>query len=191
MEVNDRRIVAEVASLCEAYEHALVENDVGALNKFFWDSPQALRFGVTEELYGAEEIETFRRTRKVNFSNRKSGRATILSIGRDMAVATLEFTVTVAGQLKYGRRTQVWNRFRDAGWRIVSAHVSHRVVPGARVTEPAAAYAATAELYAGQPIDPAFREGVAINLKVAASIAAPLLAVEIAEEIDAAPRFVA
>ncbi len=30
---------------------------------------------------------------------------------------------------KHGRQSQVWVRFPDAGWKIVSAHVSHKVVP--------------------------------------------------------------
>lgn len=189
--VNDPAVVAEVTALLEDYERALVDNDVTVLTNYFWRSPHALRFGVAEELYGADEIESFRQTRKVNFTNRKVLREQIVAVGADLAVATVEFHVTVNGFLKHGRQSQVWVRFPDLGWRIISAHVSHKVVPGApQPADPAAAYAAAADRYAGPVSGPAFMDGVAMNLQVAANIAAPLLAFELPPDIEPASRFV-
>src|SRR5262245_6586064 len=104
--VNDQGVVAEVTRLLSSYEHALVENDVAALTGYFWSSEHAVRFGVTEELYGAEEIESFRQARKVNFSSRKVLREHVVSVGSDLAVATVEFEVTVNGFVKHGRQSQ-------------------------------------------------------------------------------------
>ncbi len=189
--VNDPAVVAEVAAQLKVYERALVDNDVAVLTGYFWTSPHAVRFGVTEELYGAEEIESFRRARKVNFTSRKVLREHIVTLGSDLAVATVEFHVTVNGFQKHGRQSQVWVRFPDLGWRITSAHVSHKVIPGApQPADPAAAYAAAADRYIGPPSDPAYKDGVALNLQVAARIAAPLLAFALPAEIEAAPRFI-
>ena len=186
MQINDPIVAAEVTAAFHAYEKALAENDVGALTKFFWESPLALRFGVAEELYGADEISEFRRTRKVNFTDRKVIREEVVTLGNDLAIATLEFGVTVAGQRKHGRQSQVWVRFPDGGWKVVSAHVSHKVVPP---PAPAVAFAQAAERLEGLPIDPAFREGVAMNLQIAANIAEPLMAFELPEEVEPAPKF--
>ena len=130
--VNDPEVVAELSAQLKDYERALVDNDVAALTGYFWASPDALRFGVAEELYGAEEIESFRRTRKVNFTNRKVLRENIVTLGPDFAVATLEFHVTVNGSQKHGRQSQVWVRFPDLGWRGSSRHTCRRkAMPGA------------------------------------------------------------
>ena len=186
MQINDPDVVAEVAAVFQAYEAALAANDVEALTGFFWDSPLALRFGVAEELYGAEEIAEFRRSRKINFTDRIATREQIVTLGSDLALATLEFGVTVAGQRKHGRQSQVWVRIPGHGWRVVSAHVSHKVTPQ---PDPAAAFVAAAERLEPLPIDPEFREGVAANLRVAAQIAAPLMSFDLSEEVEPAPRF--
>ncbi len=81
MQVNLEDVVAEVRARFEDYERALVANDVEALKSYFWDSPHALRFGVTEELYGANEISAFRTARKINFTDRTSLKETVVSLG--------------------------------------------------------------------------------------------------------------
>ncbi len=190
-QVNDSTVVAELTALLKDYERALVDNNVAVLTNYFWPSPHAVRFGVAEELYGAEEIASFRQTRQVNFTNRRILREQIVAVGPDLAVATVEFDITVNGFQKHGRQSQVWVRFPDLGWRIISAHVSHKVVPGApQPADPAAAYAVAADRFVGPGSDPAFRDGVAMNLQIAARIAAPLLAVELPADIEPAPRFV-
>ena len=54
MLINDPATVAELAALYPLYETALVTNDVETLTAMFWASPQVMRFGVTENLYGIE-----------------------------------------------------------------------------------------------------------------------------------------
>ena len=121
--VNDAAVVAEIADLYPRYERALVENDVTVLTEMFWRSPEAMRFGVNENLYGFEEIEEFRRERPSAGLARTVTRTDIVTFGRDFASVTLEFERRVMGRMVYGRQSQTWVRFPE-GWRIVSAHVS-------------------------------------------------------------------
>lgn len=184
--INDPAVVAEVTACCEAYEKALVANDVPALTRYFWDSPDAVRFGVGEQLYGAEAISAFRQQRVINFTDRRTLRLTVLTLGQDSAVAMLEFSVVVAGQLRRGRQTQTWARFEDGGWRIVSAHVSHAVAPPA---EAWLSFVDRAAAAVDLRLDPAYRSGVAENVSRTAEIAAPLLAFALPETAEPAPVF--
>lgn len=123
MIVNDRETLAELESLYPKYETALVANDVETLTQMFWTSPQAMRFGVTENLYGSDEIEAFRKSRPVSNLARKVRRLDIVTFGKDYGSVTLEFERSVKGKTILGRQSQIWVRFPE-GWRIVSAHVS-------------------------------------------------------------------
>lgn len=189
LEVNRPEVVEEVRALCADYDRALIANDVGGLEGYFWDHAQAARFGVTEELYGAAEISAFRRARVVNFADRRTLRETIVTLGTDLAIAMVEFAMTIAGAARHGRQSQVWVRFPDLGWRIVSAHVSHRVTPAnADAFEGPAAYAPAASALLNLPVDPAFKAGVAANLDLMAKIVAPLMALDL-DDVEPAPRF--
>jgi len=119
MTVNDPAIVAELATLYPQYEQALVSNDVDTLVRMFWTGPQVMRFGVTENLYGPEELEAFRKSRPSAGLARTVTRLDIATFGRDFASITLEFE---RGTTR-GRQSQVWVRLPE-GWRIVQAHVS-------------------------------------------------------------------
>lgn len=118
-EVNLPEVIAELQELYPRYEEALVSNDVDTLVAMFWASPQVMRFGVAENLYGVEELEAFRKSRPAVNLARVVKRLDIVSFGRDYASITLEFE---RGVVK-GRQSQVWVRMAE-GWRIVSAHVS-------------------------------------------------------------------
>jgi hypothetical protein len=121
--INDPKIVAELAALYPRYEQALVSNDVDTLVSMFWTAPQVMRFGVTENLYGPEELEAFRKGRPPANLARTITRLDIVSFGRDFACITLEFERnSPAGQVR-GRQSQVWVRLPE-GWRIAQAHVS-------------------------------------------------------------------
>jgi hypothetical protein len=185
-ELNLPEVVAEVSALCDRYETALVDNDVSALQAFFWRSDLAIRFGVTEELYGCDEIDAFRKNRKVSYADRTVQRHDIVTLGRSLAVATLRFTVTVAGKLRHGRQSQVWAKLGDDGWRIISAHVSHRVMPAA-FSE--ADYASAAAVLLDLPVAPMFRESVAENIAAMGRIAEPLMRFELPPDIEPAPVF--
>jgi len=123
MTINDPEAVAELSALYPRYEEALVTNDVDTLVAMFWDGPQVMRFGATENLYGPEELAAFRKSRpSVNLA-RTIRRLDIVSFGRDFASITLEFERAGGTGIVRGRQSQVWVRLRE-GWRIVQAHVS-------------------------------------------------------------------
>jgi hypothetical protein len=122
-EINLPEIVAELRELYARYEQALVSNDVGTLVAMFWASPHVMRFGVTENLYGENELEAFRKARPAANLARTVRRLDVVSFGRDFASITLEFLRDSPRGAILGRQSQVWVRLPD-GWRIVSAHVS-------------------------------------------------------------------
>lgn len=124
MTVNDPEVVTELRALYALYEEALVTNDVETLVEMFWTGDQVMRFGATENLYGPEEIESFRKSRPAANLARTVKRLDIVSFGRDFASITMEFERTASGgSTVHGRQSQTWVRFAE-GWRIVSAHVS-------------------------------------------------------------------
>lgn len=122
-EINLPDVVAELRELYPRYEQALVSNDVDTLVAMFWSSPDVMRFGVSENLYGQEELEAFRKNRPAANLARTAKRLEIVSFGRDFGSITLEFERDAANGMVRGRQSQVWVRFPE-GWRIVSAHVS-------------------------------------------------------------------
>jgi hypothetical protein len=123
MTINDPDVLDELRALSTRYEHALVTNDVENLVEMFRDNPQVMRFGVAENLYGPNEIESFRKGRPAVNLARTVTRLDIVSFGRDFASITLEFERAAGEHKVYGRQSQVWVRFAE-GWRIVQAHLS-------------------------------------------------------------------
>jgi hypothetical protein len=121
MEIDIPEVVAEVTAEFERYERALIDNDVTALDRYFWNDRRALRYGVGEQLYGHAAIAAFRAAREPDTRPRDIPRREIHTFGRDYAVANIEFTRP--GMTRTGRQTQTWARMAD-GWRIVAAHVS-------------------------------------------------------------------
>lgn len=184
-DINLPDVVAELTAHSDRYEEAMLKQDVPVLIEYFWESPLALRFGVAEELYGSEAITAFRNTRKANFTDRTVLRRDVLAMGHDVGVVTLEFTVVVFGKLKHGRQSQVWMRINGT-WRVVSAHVSHKVVPSAGK---AADYTDAAAALLAQPVPAAYRESVVKNLDIISRVAQPLMAFELPESVEPAPEF--
>lgn len=121
MEINIPEVVAEVTAAFERYEKALVSNDVAVLDELFWQSPQTVRYGVTENLYGYDAIATFRKNRSPVNLERSLINTVITTYGQDFATANTEFVRVNANRT--GRQSQTWIRTEE-GWRIVSAHVS-------------------------------------------------------------------
>jgi hypothetical protein len=123
MIINDPSIVAEVREAVDSYEVALMANDLASLDAFFWVSPLSVRYGVSENLYGFDEIAAFRIGRRGGSPARRRVRTEVVALGADIAVANVEFVRTETG--RNGRQTQTWIRTPE-GWRIASAHVSLR-----------------------------------------------------------------
>jgi hypothetical protein len=121
-EINLPDVLAEVSAAFQRYEVALNTNDVAVLDELFWVSPLTIRYGITENLYGQDEIAAFRAARSPVGLKRTISRTVITTYGRDMATAnTLFERESMAG--KIGRQSQTWMRTAD-GWRVVTAHVS-------------------------------------------------------------------
>lgn len=119
--VNLSEIVAEVTVLCDAYEVALMANDLDTLDALFWASEDTLRYGVAENLYGIEQIRAYRVGRTGGSPQRDVLRRVITTHGTDVATCNLEFIRPATG-IK-GRQSQTWIR-TDDGWKIAAAHVS-------------------------------------------------------------------
>jgi 1-carboxybiuret hydrolase subunit AtzH-like protein len=112
--------------LFEAYERALIGNDVAALDALFWESPLVVRYGNGENLYGIEALRAFRSARPTQDLARTLTKTVITTFGRDLATTNTEYQRLKSGLI--GRQSQTWCRL-PVGWRIVSAHVSFLPAP--------------------------------------------------------------
>jgi ketosteroid isomerase-like protein len=120
MTIDDPALLAEVTQAFEAYERALMADDVAALDALFHAAPTTNRYGVGEVLYGIDAIRDFRKGRGGS-PQRKLGRVAITVYGDAFATADAEFHRE--GSDRRGRQTQAWVKFAN-GWKVVSAHVS-------------------------------------------------------------------
>jgi hypothetical protein len=125
-EINKLDVLAEVNAAFDAYEVALVTNDVAMLDELFFDSPQTLRYGATENLYGYEAIRAFRAARPGAGLARTVTARVVTTYGDSFAVANIEFRRE--GNPRIGRQSQTWMK-TTVGWRVVCAHVSWMEVP--------------------------------------------------------------
>ena len=120
MIVNDPQVIAQVRAAFDAYERALMADDIPAMDALFRAAPETVRYGVGEVLYGIDEIREFR-TGRGGSPQRTLARVEIASYGEDFATANAEFHREDSP--RRGRQSQSWVRFAD-GWKVVSAHVS-------------------------------------------------------------------
>lgn len=178
--INDPAVIAELTDLHTVYETALIDNDVATLERLFWDSSLAIRYGVAENLHGAGEIRAFRQSRPPINLKRTVLRLEILALGDATGIINLEFARTMDGIERHGRQTQFWTRFPE-GWRIVSAHVS--LLPGA------ASYLEAVSSRLGLPIPAASRAAVLEDLNRIGAVARFLMEFPLSQEIEAAPVF--
>lgn len=121
MTINDPQVLAEVRAAFDSYERGLMENDLDALDALFWHSPHTVRIGPGQNLYGIDEIQSFRTNRVGGSPKRSLLKVVITTFGNDFATVNAEFQRENAPAP--GRQTQVWARFPE-GWKVVSAHIS-------------------------------------------------------------------
>ncbi|MET0676432.1 MAG: oxalurate catabolism protein HpxZ [Bradyrhizobium sp.] len=120
---NIPEVIVEIRDLFERYEQALIDKDVDVLDATFWDSPHTIRYALHENGYGFDAIHRNRVSRPPGPGiKEKRIRLEILTLGRDIATVNLEFKAR--GHDVIGRQSQTWIRFPEAGWKVVSAHVS-------------------------------------------------------------------
>jgi hypothetical protein len=122
--IDEPQTKAELTAMFEAYERALIQNDIEALNGLFWNDVRTVRYGtrVFELQYGHQEIADFRIRRGAINQARKLSNQHVTTFGKDFGVTTTEFRA--AGSTKVGRQSQTWIR-TSKGWKIASAHVSY------------------------------------------------------------------
>lgn len=125
MQINDPAVLAEVTAAFNAYEAALMSNDIPTLDALFWDSEFTLRLGVGENLYGMAAIKAFREGRVGGSPQRVIRNTVITTFGTDFATANTEFVRENSARI--GRQSHAWVRMAD-GWKIVAAHVSMMAV---------------------------------------------------------------
>jgi len=121
MLINEPAVLAEMEAAFAAYERALMENDLAALDALFWPSELTVRIGPGQNLYGIEAIQAFRVGRIGGSPRRELLKVVITSFGTDFATVNAEFQRD--GAPAPGRQSQSWVRFPE-GWRVVSAHIS-------------------------------------------------------------------
>jgi Protein of unknown function (DUF3225) len=120
--INNPETLAQVTAAFQRYETALVNNDVEVLDQLFWASPHTIRYGMSENLYGAIEILAFRKNRPSAGLARNISRTVITTFGKEFATASTLFHRN-SSPGKIGRQMQSWARFPE-GWKVVAAHVS-------------------------------------------------------------------
>jgi 1-carboxybiuret hydrolase subunit AtzH-like protein len=120
---NIPEVVAEVSTLFERYEQALIDKNVEVLDGTFWQSPYTIRIANIEHGYGFDRIHAHRLARPPGPGTKERRlRLDVVTLGRDIATVTLVFKVR--GRDATGRQMQTWVRFPDVGWKVIAAHVS-------------------------------------------------------------------
>jgi hypothetical protein len=120
VQIDDPAVQAEVRTVFDRYEAALMANETATLDAIFWADPRTVRFGITEILYGHEAIRAFRASVKA-YARRVQKKVHIVTFGQDFAATHLEYERVGTGLI--GRETKIMARLPE-GWRVVSAHVS-------------------------------------------------------------------
>jgi len=159
MKINDPVVLAELMDRHAVYERASIDNDTAVLASLYWDSPHALRYGVTEN------------------SGRSVRRLDVLALGDSTGIVNVEFVRAMDGVERIGRQTEVWVRMEDA-WRLVSLHVS-----------PPPSYIEAVSARIGLDIDPATRAAVNEDLNHISAIAGFLMEFPLSQDVEAAPVF--
>lgn len=121
MDINHPDVLRELGAVCARYEEALATNDLDTLKSLFWHSERVVRFGVAENLYGFDDIVSFRKAQAIADVERERKRVVLNTFGDAYGTFSSEDIRPGVGRL--GRITQAWVKLPD-GWRVVAAHVS-------------------------------------------------------------------
>ncbi len=117
---NDPQVIAEVRAAFVAYEADLLAGRSEALDGYFLQTADLVRYGVADMQHGIEELSAWRSTQGP--FQRQLERLVISTFGDSFATASTLFRrPDLPGEL--GRQMQTWVKTPD-GWRIAAAHVS-------------------------------------------------------------------
>ena len=119
MSGDQEAAAAEVTEAFQAYEKALVANDVEAIVGFF--APDAVRYGLDDRQAGLAGQLRWRQAQPPLPPGRRLEETVVQAYGRDVVVVNTLFGYPGSDVL--GRQSQTWVRL-PGGWRIVAAHVS-------------------------------------------------------------------
>lgn len=186
LEFNRPELLAEIAQLSDAYEADLVAGNFEKIKSYFWASEFTLRYGATEELYGVEAIVEFQNQRKTNFATRVTKKRNILTVGEHAAVVNIEFERSDGADESIGRQTQVWALVDKNQWKIITAHISLRN-PSTSKQHSACLEQQAEQVQLDIPRD--YQQNVAQILDVTRSLAEPLMAFKLPDELEIAPVF--
>jgi ketosteroid isomerase-like protein len=131
-EINHHDVVSDITRLFLDYESALMNNDVDALNQYFWQHDAVSRYGIGDKQLGHQALVDYRQTVPAPDFTRTLHDVRITAFGPDMAVAMCEFKRSDTPL--HGFQTQTWVRMPQ-GWKIVSAHVSMVPLRASRPTD--------------------------------------------------------
>lgn len=106
----------------DAYETALLANDLDALDAAFVDSPGTMRGDDRGLLVGHDAISAFRGARG-GVATRSLTHVEVRPLTEDRALVVSVSRFAAGGQ---GLQTQLWRRDGGTGWRIEAAHVTGR-----------------------------------------------------------------
>ena len=120
-EINLPYVVKEVTEAFIDYERALLVNEMETLDHYFWDSEHTVRYGVAENLYGAQDIAAYRRVCVPVGPGRELYNTVVSTFGEDYATVSTQFRDGETARV--GRQMQTWARI-DGRWQVVAAHVS-------------------------------------------------------------------
>ena len=124
MKVIDSALESEVLACFTAYEEALSEGDVAAMDSWFADDARTIRFGIGEE-HGVPRSSG---GGGAWLPGSPAGRRLVEHRGRSLGgqPGRGDDTVPVSRRMVLvGRQSQTW-LLTEAGWRIIHAHVSER-----------------------------------------------------------------
>src|SRR5262245_50073032 len=91
-DTNRPEVIAEVRAAFESYEAALLANDIGELDAWFWQDSRTVRYGIEETLYGHEQIAAWRAAATPVPPTRRLGTTIITTFDDDCAIVDCEFT---------------------------------------------------------------------------------------------------
>jgi hypothetical protein len=121
VQLNRPEVVAEVRAAFDAYEAALLANDVDALDEWFWRDDRVVRFAFGVVQHGWEEVSAARRALPRQSAPRDLVSLDVVAHGADVAVVFAVFAMTDEARV---HQSQVWARV-DGRWRVTAAHVSN------------------------------------------------------------------
>lgn len=120
-DINRPEVVQQVTEAFIDYERALLVNEMETLDHYFWDSEHTVRYGVAENLYGAQDIAAYRRVCVPVGRGRELYNTVVSTFGEDYATVSTQFRDGETARV--GRQMQTWARI-DGRWQVVAAHVS-------------------------------------------------------------------